>query len=149
MKKRPEDRTGHPHYARSDPRHTESGPITRGSSRREGIPVPTANELWKPQARSWYNSLKLSGQSEFYEASDWATAVAAASMLDIFLRTYNASVGASFVKLSERLAVTYTDRIRARIILDGPDTTDVDEEAADNVIRGWQARLNAKQQRQD
>jgi hypothetical protein len=110
---------------------------------RAGIPLPKANPKWLPEARSWYNSLALSGQSEFYEASDWATAVAAAKALDIFLRTYNASIFANFVKLSERLGVTITDRKRARIELEDPDLEDADEDAADGAVTGWQSRLSA------
>lgn len=83
----------------------------------------------------------MSGQSDFYEASDWATAVAAAQAYDIFLRTYNASIFGSFVRLSERLGATITDRKRSRIELDDPEPADQDEDAADSAVQGWQARL--------
>ena len=121
-----------------DPRYIA---LARGSSRREGIPIPDADPDWKPLAQSWFRSLKLSGQSDFYEASDWATAVAAASAYDIFLRTHNASILGSFVRLSERLGATITDRKRSRIELDDPEPEDADENAADGVVQGWQARL--------
>jgi hypothetical protein len=117
----------------------------RGNTRRAEIPIPDADEHWLPEAQSWFRSLKLSGQSEFYEASDWATAVAAAHAYDIFLRTYNASILAHFTRLSERLGVTIVDRKHARIELDEPqEPQDIDEEAADNVVHGWQERLNAR-----
>lgn len=149
QKKPPGSHLGHPHHARSDPRNQESGPVTRGRTRREGIAIPVADERWMPEARSWFNSLKLSGQCEWYEASDWATATAAARALDISLRTHNASWFTSFVKLSERLAVTVVDRSRARIELGEPERADADEEAADNVVHGWQARLAEKRSRDD
>jgi hypothetical protein len=120
-------------------------PTMRGKTRRADIPIPDADERWLPLARSWFNSLRLSGQSEFYEASDWATAVIAADTFDKFLRTYNASILAAFVRLSERLGVTAVDRKKARIELDEPgEVTDRDEIAADNVVHGWQQRLDAR-----
>lgn len=115
--------------------------VAKGSSRREGIPIPTANPAWLPEARSWYNSLRLSGQSDFYEASDWATAVAAAKAYDIFLRTYNASVLNAFVRLSERLGVTVIDRKRSRIELDDPEPRDEDDDAATSAVAHWYGRL--------
>lgn len=117
--------------------------VERGKSRREGIPIPTADPNWMPEAQSWFRSLKLSGQSEFYEASDWATAVAAARAYDIAIRSHNASWFTNFTKISERLGATITDRKRSRIELEEPEPEDADEDAADEVITGWQARLRA------
>lgn len=115
--------------------------VARGQSQRGSFPIPVANPKWMPQARSWYNSLSLSGQSEFYEASDWATAIAAAQAYDIFLRTYNAAILASFVRLSERLGATIADRKRSRIELEDAEPQDADEDAADEAVQGWQKRL--------
>lgn len=147
-KKEPRHKTGHPHFSREDPRYYSSGPANVGTHREVPV-IPTANPNWLPQARSWYNSLPLSGQSAFYEASDWATAVSAAQMLDTGLRTTNGAILANFVRLSERLGVTHLDRVRARIVLDDPESEDQDEDAADNIIRGWQARLDARNERPD
>lgn len=149
QRKDPKDRIGHARFAKSDPRHEEHGPVTRGKTRREGIPIPEADPKWMPEARSWFNSLKMSGQSDFYEASDYATAVAAARALDMALRDYNASMFAHFVRLSERLGVTFADRARARIILDDPDIADADEDHADNVVHNWQERLDRKRREEN
>jgi hypothetical protein len=138
--KKPERRSGAPAGPGDDPRYIV---VARGLSTREGIPIPEPDADWKAPARSWFNSLKLSGQSAFYEASDWATAVAAARAYDIFLRTYNASIFAQFVKLSERLGVTVIDRKRSRIELSDPEPEDVDEDAADAAVLGWHGRLKA------
>lgn len=44
-----------------------------------GTPVaperPAADENWHPIAKGWFESLGRSGQAQFYEPSDWATAV--------------------------------------------------------------------------
>lgn len=138
MAKQPERRGGGATSAVDDPRYIS---VAKGQSRRAGISIPEASPDWMPTARSWYNSLKLSGQSDFYEASDWATAIAAAQAYDIFLRTYNAAVFASFVRLSERLGVTVTDRKRSRIELTDPDPVDADEDAADEAVIRWHGKL--------
>lgn len=49
-------------------------PITEAPGAPE-VPIPAADERWHPIARRWYESLARSGQSAFYEPSDWATAV--------------------------------------------------------------------------
>jgi hypothetical protein len=139
-KKRPGERTGAPSGAANDPRFIN---VSRGISARGGIPIPDANPKWKPTARSWFNSLKLSGQSEFFEASDWATAVAAAEAYDVFLKTYNASIFAQFCKLSERLGCTVLDRKRGRIELGEPEPDDEDEDAANDAVLGWQGKLHS------
>lgn len=117
--------------------------MTSGSTAGRDFPIPTADKGWHPKARSWYNSLKLSGQSAFWEPSDWATAVAAADAYNVFLRTHNASILAQFVRLSERLGATLTDRKRGRIELEEPVQEDEDEAAADAAVQGWQGRLHS------
>lgn len=139
-KKKPQDRSVTTSRGVDDPRFIA---VAKGHSRREGIPIPGANPKWKPSAQSWFRSLALSGQSDFFEASDWATAVAAAEAYDVFLRTYNASILAQFVRLTERLGCTISDRKRARIELDEPTPTDADEDYADDVIDDWHGKLYA------
>lgn len=148
-KKRPEDRLGNPHYAKSDPRYDGGAAIANVRSTRAGIPIPQPDPKWKPQARSWYNSLHLSAQSELFEASDWATAVAAAEAYNIWLRTYNASTLAQFVRLTERLGCTISDRRRSRIEVSEPDPSDEDEDAADDAVNSWQGRLHSVKDERD
>lgn len=117
---------------------------SRGTTRRANIPVPEASRFWLPQARSWFNSLRLSGQAEFYEASDWATAVICATLLDSFLRTRSLPVFKEFRLLSARLGITIADRHAARILLDEPEPEeprDEDEEAADATILDWHRKF--------
>ena len=116
---------------------------SRGTTRRAGIPVPEPNRMWHPQAQSWFNSLKLSGQSEFYEASDWATAVLCAQLYDIYIKSRAVNVLDRFLKLSARLGVTVADRAASRIVLDEPepDYHDKDEEQADATVLDWHRRL--------
>ena len=140
MPKKPEARSSGSRSTGShdDPRFIA---VARGHSRRKGIPIPEANPDWLPQARSWYNSLKLSGQSDFYEASDWATAVCAAQMFHDYLRTKSPGILAQFVRLTESLGATISDRKKSRIELEDPNPADADEEAADRAVNDWQLRL--------
>lgn len=139
-RKRPSDRTGTGTGRGDDPRFIK---VTQGVSNGSEHPIPTADPNWKPKARSWYNSLALSGQSEFYEPCDWATAVAAADAYDVFLKTHNASIFGQFTKLVEKLGCTVTDRKRSRIELEEPAPEDEDETAADEAVKGWQGRLHS------
>jgi hypothetical protein len=139
-RKKPASRTGAGSGYGDDPRFIK---VTSGSTAGRDFPIPTADKGWHPKARSWYNSLKLSGQSAFWEPSDWATAVAAADAYNVFLRTHNASILAQFVRLSERLGATLTDRKRGRIELEEPVQEDEDEAAADAAVQGWQGRLHS------
>jgi len=75
----------------------EHGPIPKRSEerRRENKPstpldkvdavgpvaIPKANPKWHPVAKRIYGSLRSSGQSKFYEASDWAAAYLLAESL--------------------------------------------------------------------
>jgi hypothetical protein len=45
-------------------------PVTKGELR--PVRIPAADKDWHPIAKRWYNSLKTSGQSDFYQQRDWA-----------------------------------------------------------------------------
>lgn len=51
--------------------HGESSPPGADA---KGSKMPPADKRWHRIARRWYESLGESGQSEFYESSDWALA---------------------------------------------------------------------------
>lgn len=130
--------TKDPERDHQDPRYLTT---TRGKRSVPGFPIPEASERWHPTARSWYNALKISGHSSFFEPSDWATAVTAAEMYDRFLRTDNASILAQFVRLSERLGCTELDRKRGRIELVSGEVRDEDKERAAQEIVSWRGHL--------
>lgn len=66
------------------------GPVPKRSSARLGhskkekvdsvapvtatVAMPKANSRWHPIARDWFNSLAESGQSQYFEPSDWQAA---------------------------------------------------------------------------
>jgi hypothetical protein len=112
--KRSEERMGH--RAKD-----EADSITKAPS---GAPadlddVPQASGRWHPTARRWYESLPKSGQSQFYEPSDWAMAHYAAELMSRLLREdrLNGQAIAALDGLMARLLSTEGDRRRARIEL--------------------------------
>lgn len=102
------------------------------------VEVPPADEGWHPVARRWFDSLALSGQSRFYEPSDWGTAVTVAETLSRELKPQVVGTteegepiwaevpirGASLnaiLKAMTGLMVTEGDRRRSRLELERPD----------------------------
>lgn len=85
------------------------------------VPVPPADPEWHVIARDWYESLARSGQSRWYEPSDWATARYIAEAM-----SRNLSAGAKFSAVlfssvlggMSTLLVTEGDRRRVRIELE-------------------------------
>lgn len=131
---------------------TEHGPIPKRSNqrRRENKPdidvaaapaaakvkVPKADPKWHPVAAQWFASLAESGQSVFYEPSDWATAYLIAESISRELSPQPISIGsggdariemvsappkgaslAAWLKGMTVLMVTEGDRRRARVEL--------------------------------
>jgi hypothetical protein len=46
----------------------------RGAKKVASVVVPKPDRKWHPVARLWYRSLAQSGQTEFYQSSDWTLA---------------------------------------------------------------------------
>lgn len=105
------------------------------------VPVPKPNAKWHPIAKRWFVALSNSGQSAFYEPSDWAAAELVAESMSRDLRPQVVGVtltgiavkepiplkGASlagYLKAFSALLVTEGDRRRARIELERPKPTE-------------------------
>lgn len=91
--------------------------LASAGPRTEMIP---ANPEWHDVARQWYESLAESGQSEFYEASDWATAhyVAEAMSRNLLQGRFSAQLFAAVMSGMTELLTTEGARRRARIELE-------------------------------
>lgn len=130
----------------------ERGPVPKRSSQRrrknkttpvESAPaapvvvdVPESHAKWHPAAKAWFESLGRSGQSAFYEPSDWALAYLIAESISRDLKPQVVGVneetgepvmavipmkGASlsaYLKAMTALMVTEGDRRRARLELE-------------------------------
>lgn len=134
-------------------RNKDGGAKTEGKASPDVKP-PAAKRDWHPIAKAWYKSLADSGQSEFYEPSDWAMAQIVAEsihrdlepqVVGIAEKTGEAVVekvpmkGASlsaYLKAMTALMVSEGDRRRAGIALEraGADAGDKAKEQAKVVV---------------
>lgn len=109
------------------------------------VVVPDVDEEWHPVARRWFESLAESGQSRFYEPSDWATAFVLAESISRELNpqgivykgevvgyhpmTVKGASLAAWLRGMTALMVTEGDRRRLRLELERAQA----EEAAPDV----------------
>lgn len=123
----------------------------KGSKPTEGKAAPVVKRPavardWHPIAKRWFNSLADSGQSKFYEPSDWAMAYVVAESISRDLKPQVVAVpektgepvfekvpmkGASlsaYLKAMTSLMVSEGDRRRAGIELTRPDANASEEE---------------------
>jgi len=62
-------------------RNDPAGGEVEQASGAEHVIIPLADPNWHPMVTEWFESLEASGQSTFYEPSDWATAVLLAEVM--------------------------------------------------------------------
>lgn len=140
------------------------GPVPKRSSQRrrrnkDSVPekasgaaevvVPAADPKWHPAAAALYEALPASGQSRFYQPSDWAVAWLMAESISRDLKPQfvgvNETTGevimkaipmkgaslAAYLKAMTALLVTEGDRRRARLELERDRTGDADVDTSD------------------
>lgn len=108
------------------------------------IEIPESDEQWHPIARRWFESLAKSGQSAFYEPSDWAQAyyVAEAMSRNLLVGRFSAQLFAAVLSGASSLLATEGDRRRLRIELERQTTVDADEEAAVTALDDYRRRFS-------
>jgi hypothetical protein len=126
--------------------HAPSGAGHAPSGRAPGGPAyrkPAADKEWHPLAQRWWNALAKSGQSRWYEPSDWEHAYVWAHLLSKQLESSkpSAMMLAAWDSASARLLVTEGDRRRARIELERGQGADPDKEAGVASMEKWRTRL--------
>lgn len=84
------------------------------------VEQPPAPQDWGPLARQWYESLAESGQAQFYEPSDWATAIVAGWLLDDWVESRRAATMNEFRMLCGQLLATEGERRRGRLEITRP-----------------------------
>lgn len=99
------------------------------------VAVPAADEQWHPIARRWYESLAESGQSRYYEPSDWWTAqyLAEAMSRNLSNERFSAQLFAAVMSGATELMTTEGARRRLRLELQRPapeDAAEVDGDGA-------------------
>lgn len=105
-------------------------PVTKGERRK--VVIPRAPADWHPIAKMIWNSMKVSGQEDFYQQSDWAYAYSICDDISFYKKPLTNKDGEEYHKRSpemlkalntamERLLLTEGDRRRARIELAEPE----------------------------
>ena len=109
---------------RSDQRRrrnaSDGPPLVKGEAGAEPT-VPEASESWHPIAVQWYESLLDSGQAQYYEQSDWATAYYIAEAMSRNLaaeKRFSAQLFQAVMSGMTDLLTTEGSRRRARIELE-------------------------------
>lgn len=103
-----------------------------------GIVWPEPSDSWDPIARRWFESIRTSGQAQFYEQSDVETAYFVAEMMDRNLAAskVNGQLFSAVMSAMSDLLVTEGARRRARIELERHGV----ELAAVTPIKNYRAR---------
>lgn len=115
-------------------------PVTKGTLR--PVTIPRVHPNWHADAKRFFNSLKTSGQSDFFQDSDWAFAVFLADEITEYKNAPRRSsqMLASILTGMERLMLTEGDRRKARIELIEPAQEQTD--AGAEAVAGYQAALS-------
>lgn len=106
------------------PRERKGGEVqsvTRGVAR--PTKIPNSDRTWHPIAKRLWDSLKESGQADFYQASDWALAYSLCEDLSFYKKSGKRSgqMLQTIYGAFERLLVAEGDRRRVRIELHEPE----------------------------
>ncbi|MDH2392329.1 hypothetical protein QCN29_26840 [Streptomyces sp. HNM0663] len=126
-------------------RNKDGGPVATAQSGTAAEPEqPSADGDWHPAAARWYASLAESGQSRFYEPSDWAQAWVWADLLSrqLFSERPSAQMVAAWSAAATELLTTEGARRRARLELERAGSADADEDAAVAALDDYRARLS-------
>lgn len=109
------------------------------------VDVPKANSRWHPIARRWYDSLAKSGQSQFFEPSDWTSAYLAAEMMSALVRQPrpSAQMFAALWSAMADLLTTEAARRRVRLEIDRGQP-DEGAQAGVTAIGDYRRRLAAR-----
>lgn len=98
-----------------------------------------------PLAAEWYEALRVSGQSVYFEASDWAQARILVEALSRVLNSDKAPNGqflASWFSAAGELLTTEGARRRMRLELQRESSGDDDEDAAVSMLDEYRKRVS-------
>ncbi|KQX36996.1 hypothetical protein ASD97_10050 [Streptomyces sp. Root63] len=122
---------------------TDQQSVTKGEMK--PVKVPNADREWHPIARRLWDSLKSSGQADFYQNSDWAFAYSLCEDLSHYKKSGKRSgqMLQTIYSAFERLLVAEGDRRRVRIELSEPE--DEQDSAAVVAIADYKKELGLVQ----
>ena len=105
---------------------------------------PTEDRAWHPYAKDWFRALKRSGQSQFYQESDWRESKLVAWLITQELSSpTGARAGMMDVIFSRADALMTTEgaRRRLRVELTTPKIVDEAKEATVSIMEQYRADL--------
>lgn len=107
------------------------------------VPVPPSDPNWHELAREWYEALASSGQSKFYEPSDWAAARLLAAVMSKNLKQtkFSSVLFATVWAGMGDLLTTEGERRRVRMEIEREQSND--EPASVTAIADYRKRLVA------
>lgn len=107
------------------------------------VSAPDASDSWHPLARDWFVALGCSGQSAFYEPSDWAQARVLAELLSmqLFSGKPSAMMITAWQAGATELLTTEGARRRMRLELVRASAVDEGAEHADATVMDLTSRL--------
>lgn len=89
---------------------------------RQEVTIPAADPEWDHVATQLWEALQTSGQSDFYQDSDWAYAYMLMDDITQYRRgKRSGQMAATIYSAMTALLITEADRRRARIELDAPE----------------------------
>lgn len=118
-------------------RAERAGHVTKGDApdvvaMPDPVRPPPARSSWDPAARAWYRSLRRSGQSRYYEPSDWELARILCDLLTNELakpKGPSSEMTKAILSSMDALGTTESARRRMRIEIDRGSSDDVEDEA--------------------
>lgn len=107
------------------------------------VHVPCADPEWHPIALRFYESLQESGQSQFFEPSDWGVAQYIAEAMSQSLRGHRIPSGMfqAVMQATTELMCTEGTRRRLRMELQRPDKNPPKESPALAAVRDYKKSL--------
>lgn len=123
-------------------KHTESGAsneVSKGVA--TSVSWPKADEAWDDFTKDWYNGLKKSGMSAYYQQSDVAMARIIANEMSIYQNETRRSsmMFAALMTAMTGLGVTEGERRRMRIELEAPK--ELKDTAGVTALKDYRKRL--------
>ena len=108
----------------------------------DDVARPEPDPDWHPIARRLWDALAESGQSRFYEPSDWAVAYSLMDDLSYYKSSSKRSgqMLATIMSAMSSLLVTEGDRRRVQIELARPSAEDSEESTKVAVMDKWRQR---------
>lgn len=114
----------------------ESGAVEVVSIRGKSVKAPAEDRTWHPIAKGWYRSLKQSGESQFYEPSDWQAARFCAHIMTEHLNSGALRAGMidTIWSMMGDLLTTEAARRRARVELERTPDANAEGEASVSIM---------------